>query len=102
MGRWDLDPDPGEHQNSWEMDAHSPKYGINGNFRNREELEVPTIFVRPMLQAYVREYPHTITIDGIVCFIHNQFFAQAGRIELVIGFYKATNMRRMRRGAPLF
>ena len=55
-----------------------------------------------MLQAYVREYPHTITIDGIVCFIHNQFFAQAGRIELVIGFYKATNMRRMRRGAPLF
>ena len=68
LGRWDLDPDPGEHQNSWEMDAHSPKHGINGNFRNREELEVPTIFLglcfRPMFQAYVREYPHTITIDG--------------------------------------
>ena len=28
--------------------------------RNREQLEVPIPYIRPIFQAYVREYPHKI------------------------------------------
>ena len=33
---------------------------VNGNFRNREPLEVPIPYIRPFFKAYVREYPQKI------------------------------------------